>query len=170
MAPDKLETEIIKKLQRIEQKGKHLPDTYMVWTETILTGLAKLGRKHGYHVYTSKYKPKGYIDAGEWLYDPTWLQYDRHGYIKAMPLVLESELGPDSKDLIDDFCKLIVARADHRVMIFGANNKANAEEKITELIAELDHSGLSRNGDRYLFAGLLENNGTFLFQVYKISR
>jgi hypothetical protein len=168
MTADKLEVKIMAELRRLERKGNRIPDTYTAWTEAILTGLARLGKSLGYRVYTSKGNPKGDIDAGEWIYDLVWLSYNRDGYIQKMPLALESELSPNKKDLLDDFCKLLVARADHRVMIFSANNKAGAEKKIFELIDELEHCGLTCFGDRYLFAGLLENDGTFLTKLHKV--
>ncbi len=82
--------------------------------------------------------------------------------------MLESELGTDHADRVNDFCKLIVARADHRVMVFGASNSKKAQSTIDELIDEVHNTGFSRRGDRYLFAGLLESDGSFLCNVHVV--
>jgi len=66
--------------------------------------------------------------------------------------------------------KLLLASADHRLMVFGASNKLSAEKGIRELIHELGHCALTRYGDRYLFAGLVENDGSCLFQLHKARR
>jgi hypothetical protein len=83
-----------------------------------------------------------------------------------LPLVLESELGTDKVDRLNDFCKLLIARADHRVMIFGATERSRAQDIIDEFIEEVEGSRISCAGDRYLFAGLLESDGSFYFRNY----
>jgi hypothetical protein len=120
----------------------------------------------GCRVYTSKGNPKGDPDAGEWLYDQVWMRYDRNDYMKSVPLVLESELGTNKVDRLNDFCKLIIARADHRVMVFGASESARAQDIIDKFIEEVEHSGISSVGDRYVFAALLESDGSFYFRNY----
>jgi hypothetical protein len=46
-------------------------------------------------------------------------------------------------------------------MIFSANNERTAGRVINELIEEVEHTGLTRPGDRYLFAALREDDGLF---------
>ncbi len=168
MSPDSIESNVIAELRRIERRGERIPNRYSAWTNTILKGLGRLGRNLRFRVYTSRGNPRNDPDVGEWLYDLMWLRYDRQGYPQSIPLVLESELGADRRDRVDDFYKLLVARADHRIMIFCAANKSRAESIVDELVDELEHSGLSRRGDRYLLAGLLESDGTFLCTLQSV--
>ncbi len=163
---DSLESKVIQELKRVEVRGRYLPDRYAPWTKAILKSLAILGRGMGCKVYTSKGNPKGDPDVGEWLYDQVWMRYDRNDYMKSVPLVLESELGTNKVDRLNDFCKLFIARADHRVMIFGASGHPRAQHIIDEFMEEVERSTISCAGDRYLFASLLESDGSFYFRNY----
>lgn len=120
----------------------------------------------GCKVCTSKGNPTGDPDVGEWLYDQVWMKYDMDDYMKSVPLVLESELGTNKVDRLNDFCKLFIARADHRVMIFGANERSRAQQIIDQFVEEVECSRISCAGDRYVFAGLLELDGSFYFRNY----
>ncbi len=161
---DSLELKIVQELKGVEVRGHYLPDRCAPWTKAILKALAILGRSTGCKVYTSKGNPKGDPDVGEWLYDQAWIRYDRNDYMKTVPLVLESELGTNKVDRLNDFCKLIIARADHRIMIFSANDRRRAQNIIDEFVEEVEGSRISCTGDRYLFAGLLESDGSFYFR------
>ena len=163
---DSLESKVIQELKRVEARGRYFPNRYAPWTRAILKTLAFLGRSMKYKVYTSKGNPKGDPDVGEWLYDQVWIRYDRNDYMKSVPLVLESELGTNKVDRLNDFCKLIIARADHRVMVFGTSDSIHAQDIIDEFLEEVEHSRISCAGDRYLFAGLLESDGSFYFENY----
>lgn len=163
---DSLESEVIQELKKVEARGRYFPNRYAPWTKAILKILAVLGRSMSCKVYTSKGNPRGDPDVGEWLYDQVWIRYDRNDYMKSVPLVLESELGTNKLDRLNDFCKLIIARADHRVMVFGASDSAHAQGIIGEFVKEVEQSGISRARDRYLFAALLESDGSFYFRNY----
>ena len=91
-------------------------------------------------------------DGGEWLYDVTCLSYDAGGYIRRIPLVAESEWG-SKDDVYYDFEKLLLARADVRVMVFdgrvyGAANMDRFEE-FAKYIGKCDST---ETGDTYLLA------------------
>lgn len=161
---DSLESKVIQELKKVEARGRYFPNRYAPWAKAILKTLAVLGRSMGCKVYTSKGNPKGDPDVGEWLYDQAWIRYDRNGYMKSVPLVLESEFGTNKVDRLNDFCKLIIARADHRVMVFGASDSTHAQDIIDEFVKEIEHSRISRARDRFLFAALLESDGSFYFQ------
>ena len=163
---DSLESKVIQELKRVEARGRYFPNRYAPWTKAILKTLAVLGRSLGCKVYTSKGNPKGDPDVGEWLYDQVWIRYDRNDYMKSVPLVLESELGTNKVDRLNDFCKLIIARADHRVMVFGADDSTHGQDIIKEFVKEVEYSKISCSGDRYLFAALLESDGSFYFEKY----
>ena len=77
-------------------------------------------------------------DYGEWLYDVTWLKYERQrdglewpatALIEA-PLVAECEWGrgKNLEYIVEDFEKLLLARADVRLMIFDGNHKPGSKE------------------------------------------
>ena len=60
--------------------------------------------------------------TGGWLYDLTWVTVKGNDFVD-FPLVLESEWGLDNMYLDEDFRKLSVARAEHRIMIFQNKTK-----------------------------------------------
>ena len=82
---------------------------------------------------------------------------------RSIALVLESELPVDRREIVDDFCKLMVARARLRVMIYGASTRANADDLADAMIDELKGSALPEEADEFLLAGLREDTGTFAF-------
>jgi len=113
-----LETEIQNILDNIalDAEGKSWGDRE--WTKQIKSRLAGLGRKYKYWVYASQAEN---IDGGEWLFDLTWLNYSGNNLINV-ELALESEWNTNS--INDDFQKLLLARAELRVMIFQSKNVA----------------------------------------------
>jgi hypothetical protein len=130
------------------------------WTREILNRLGKLGHAMGYKVYASRCDEK---DGGEWLYDMAWLKY-RDGCLLDAQLALESEW--DTRRVQDDFEKLLVSRAKHRVMILDAKTQARADKRIDNLVQEIVRCELSELGDRYLFACWVKEPYDFCFRLY----
>ena len=100
------------------------------WTKAVKTKLCKIGREFGCKVGAGGVDN---LDYGEWLYDVTWLEYERESddfkwpsaaLIKA-PLVAECEWGRGNNlgYIVEDFEKLLLARADVRLMIFDGNHE-----------------------------------------------
>ena len=104
--------------------------------------------------------------GNEWLYDFTCLEYDSGRWLKGVPLVAECELANQDR-INDDSWKLLLARADVRLMIFNGNYYREGRESIPSkgledfrrYIRECTHT---RTGDTYLFAARLHDgeNGT----------
>lgn len=74
--------------------------------------LCEIGRERNYHVGA-----RG-VGFGEWLYDVTWLDYDSE-HLLSVPLVAEIEWSKEPDEIDHDFQKLLVARADLKLMIFA---------------------------------------------------
>ena len=117
------------------------------WTREVLTKIGKLAKDHGSKDYTSKGKGK----RGEWLYDLCWLQYsETDGYLKSMPLALESEWG-NWDAVCSDFEKLLLARAGLRVMVYGYDEDKDGEENVCQKLKKyFETFEGSMKGDRYL--------------------
>ncbi len=101
-----------------------------------------------YYVYTSGLRQPS-ADGGEWLFDVTCLSYYYDDFLKHVPLVAESEWGTEN-DIYDDFQKLLLARADVRVIIFDGA-RSPGYRRIFSILAKYiaRHEG-SRDGDTYL--------------------
>ncbi|MDE2756691.1 MAG: hypothetical protein OXI92_09115 [Acidobacteriota bacterium] len=147
------------------------------WTRQTMIALCGWGLRKGFHVCASKMKDEadmielaqkcGGIIQGEWLNDFTCLDHDDDGWLKRIPLVAESEWNDKKDEIEKDFKRLLVARADVRVMVFNGNRYRTDEsrssqgktsiesgglEKFTKYINECEHT---QAGDTYLLASRL---------------
>lgn len=110
-------------------------DGNSVWTKAIATKLCKIGKGSDFKYEVGAEVERENRNWGEWLYDVTWLKYDA-GCVVAAPLVAECEWG-NLEQIIDDFDKLLLARACVRLMIYdggyGAGSKWIAEQLATRV-------------------------------------
>ena len=126
----------------------------MVWTQSIKSELCRIGRgkefrcKVGAH---AREVAKCHRDYGEWLYDVTWLEYDRDDCVTAAHLVAECEWG-DITDIDEDFQKLLLARATVRLMIFDGNHKPKSPEIAKHLACQVRRFTRSGDEDAWLVA------------------
>jgi len=157
--PDEFELVIEDALRALAGRSEAALWTNATWTQEVRATIGALVRDRGYEWYAT--------DRGlsqEWLWDgAAWVQ--RNGWVIRQSLVMESEWGgPES--VKDDFQRLMVARAEHRLMIFGAYSERNAEKIIGELIEHLGRFEQSLPRDRYLFACWLNDKRAFMFRVH----
>jgi hypothetical protein len=138
--PDVIEVEIIGSVTGVAEKAvaEDWPDKE--WTRGILLAVGALGKRHGYYGCG----PGG--DQGGWLFDYVWIDNKRD----SLPLVLECEWGPTDVIIDDDFQKLRVARADHRVMIFQGGD---IEWHFDRMAKDVRSFAYTQRGDRYLLLG-----------------
>lgn len=160
---------IIKKIRKA--LNELLPDLLdkddATWTREIKTALGSLAKKKfGCYVATDLRDPEGNLqfDRKEWLYDVTCLKFDRDEYLKRVLLVVECEWGRKSS-IYYDFEKLLLARADVRVMIFTGSSDI-IDEVFTELAAYICKCEHTLPGDTYLLvAGEWDDdNGSWIFR------
>ena len=104
-----------------------------VWTKTIKTKLCEIGQDRFGCKVGARDVDKAARDYGEWLYDVTWLEYERYGLLIDAHLVAECEWS-DFEAIVEDFEKLLLARAGVRLMIFDGNYEPGSKE-IAERLA-----------------------------------
>ena len=131
------------------------------WTDTkgtkaVKTKLCEIGREFEFKVGAKRNEvEKAYRDFGEWLYDVTWLEYEPKpfpdGLLIDVHLVAECEWG-NFERIIEDFEKLLQARAGFRLMIFTGSNQANSEEIAERLAERVREFKRSRSEDDWLLA------------------
>ena len=135
-----------------ELNGQRLPD----WPQAVKTALCKAGRE-AFKDSAERVKlfASGVDDAadgGEWLCDVTWLLYDAESYIRCIPLVAQAQwLG--RRSVQDDFQKLLLARAELRVMVFDRNYWDSSEQAMAELAPHVTACERTEPDDIYLLAG-----------------
>jgi hypothetical protein len=164
--PDDLENGIITEANRIAEQGAGENwSSEREWTTRLVLGLSELGHSQGFYVCGRGCRAFG---QGEWLYDLLWLklQNEKTGDIVDVPMILESEWSPRPVNIEEDFYKLLIGRAQHRVMIFQQSS-AQALDKLTERFRQIirTFSG-TRDGDRYLFLGFNGADKKFTAESY----
>lgn len=135
------------------------------WTRLIKDSLAKEGLLRGYEICTSGFKDEY---NSEWLFDMVWYKEDEQKRLIDVPLVVESEWSTNHKQIKFDFEKLLVANAEHKLMICQSydHNKEDLEKYFYEAIQCYK---LNRKGERYLIAILDKdpNVETFAFPIFE---
>jgi len=125
---DSTEKEIQDILSIIAEEAIIQQWTDSIWTFKIKEGICDLGKKQGYTIQTNKQSSPN-ADWGEWLFDLTWLDYSK-GMVLEVPLALECEWSPSWDEIDADFQKLIISRANHRMMIFQQANLSKVKDII----------------------------------------
>jgi len=121
------------------------------WTAAVIRTVCELGERLGFEPCAKG--RKSHVGQGEWLYDAVWLHFGDEHHVTDVQLILESEWSPDLKDIEDDFLKLLVGRAAHRVMIFEQARSDELNGKFDHLQDQIKHFSQTRVGDRYLLLG-----------------
>ena len=136
------------------------------WSEGVKQELVRRGRENGYRTCASAIPDDAPAacqpDWGEWLYDLVWLDVpDQMFAVNGLPLVAEIEWGNEG-DVWDDFQKLLVARADVRVMVFD-----ECPGLVERLTRQIERFTGSVAGDRYLLASYADYRFTVV--EYEVS-
>lgn len=125
------------------------------WTKEVKTALCNACREAlkdtGQQVKLFASGVADATDGGEWLFDVTCLLYGDDGFMCRAPLVAESEWGLRS-EVGDDFEKLLLARADVRVMVVDRNYWDSTEDVAAELARYVAAHEKGTPTDTYLLA------------------
>lgn len=150
MQLDNLEQSIVARVNAIPERAvRETWNSDRDWTRAVLLELAGLGHECEFYVCGHGCSEFG---QGEWLYDLIWLQ-NEGDHIRDVPLVLESEWSPNFRSISDDFMKLLVSRAGHRVMVFQQKTAAEVKTVVERLVSQIQNFQHTQTGDRYLFLG-----------------
>ena len=92
----------------------------------------------------------------EWLWDVVWALWKSEddsspAHLDSLLLVVESEWGK-YEDVIEDFEKLLVARADVRVIVYDDLGRYKERLFEGEFESRINSYRGTKTGDRYLFA------------------
>ena len=99
-------------------------------------------------------------DGGAWI-------ENEFGWTIRQPLILESEWDRSDAGLKDDFQKLMVSRADLRLMVFQRATELEAKKAMSFLEDGARH-GISQNGDCYLLACWCNDRKNFVFETFTV--
>ena len=137
------------------------------WTKAIETELCRIGRESFRCKVYATDVPTNKKDGGEWLYDVTWLEYEKsgRGELTDALLVAECEWGSEQK-IEEDFEKLLLARAGVRVMIFHGGVKPGARSDL--LAGKVKAFNGSRTEDAWLLVAWERNGDGWRFRFFTI--
>lgn len=138
------------------------------FSSRIFPEFRKLAENMHYDARFTASEPRNY----EFLYDVSFLVTsgsfnERNGYfysqtpLKRTVLVLECEWSPREEEIIYDFSKLLLARADLRCLIFYRNSQDLLDSCIYRAKAAIAAFEQSDSSDRYLLCGLYARRPTF---------
>ena len=119
------------------------------------------------HITAAQVGPHGWnADHGEWLYDVTCLKYENPWPTQQkVLLVAEVEWGGGDSHaaVLDDFAKILVVRAEMRVMVYH-----KAHVPIKELAGYIHQCGDTQPGDTYILAAFGDPPDTPRIVYYQI--
>jgi hypothetical protein len=159
---DKTERAVCSALTRLDNDWWRYPNIDGAWTRAIKNKVGAIGRRLGYRVYAASSK---FERNGEWVFDLGWFKM-RGDIIVDLPLAMESEWWPDQA--MDDFQKLLVCRAHHRVMVLWTRKRASADRLIASLIRQVAAYRGSQRDDRYLFCCWVDNPEQLFFHSHVV--
>lgn len=190
---DPIEQEIVNALTAFGRIA--VANNYSVrdWTQGVKAVLGAIGHNRGYKIFSSIENnnqglpfdqirqqiqpainlavPSRTQFLGEWLYDILWWHGDDQRYIIECPLVAESEWGGKDAFFKDDFPKLLLARSEHRIVIFEgypeeSHRRNNVAERINWCKEQIRNFSCTQKGDRYLFCAWQWGKQEFLFDLF----
>lgn len=151
MEPKSLFEEISNLLDKVsEDAAKNKYETLRQWTDAILLGLYKLGRKKGYNVCTKSTLKTGEKHEGEYLTDLLWYK-EENQETKEYALIMECEWDLDIKKIVFYFEKLVIIESTYKLFICEAKEDSLEElmKKMKKIISNLYKQQVYQN---YLFA------------------
>lgn len=134
------------------------------WTMHLFGQLREVGILQGFEVRPHQ----GTQRASGWLYDLVWLRRNADDSLAEAFLVAESEWDPVKAKIIEDFEKLLLARAEVRIMIFNRRKHS----QVLDMFSDMDHRirafSVMQPGDHYFLAGLAWDSGMFEFHEIRL--
>jgi hypothetical protein len=153
----------------IAQSFISLPDrlgperTPRQWTTQVKEDIGSLGVTHGWDVCTSGFTHRF---EREWLYDLIWYRNSADGHLSEVYLVLESEWNGAAADIKNDFEKLLLAKAELKIMVFQCfdQNLSDLFELLERGIRAFEKRSAN---ETYILAAF--NNSSYSFDVRQIN-
>ena len=129
------------------------------WTKAFFDILKEIGIEEGHKVYSSSTStPIPEKDGGpEWLFDLSWsiesrLEDSWMTDYKGLKLICESEWNMSRDEVIYDFQKLLVGKADIKIMIVQFNKKETFD-KVMEWCKQAADISLRGDDSAYILIG-----------------
>jgi len=143
------------------------------WSDTLRTrevkrALVRVAKANGWQTAANQCEDAD--EKCEWLYDVLCYRADEgKESMTEVPLVAESEWGEEGA-IVEDFDKLLVARATYRVMVFRADSPKSVDDLVEKMRKRIENFR-GTAGDRFLFAGWVGNpESRFFFKLHVVDQ
>lgn len=164
--PDDLESSISIRIDELCARPEARNWKRGEWTEQTKNELAAMAHEKGFKAYASTCET---ADGGEWMFDLCWIDYS-NPILKAVPLAAEFEFNSKASAALEDFQKLLVARAEHRLMLFVPEGRnADHAEATASLVRDIPKFAQGVPGDRYQVGCWDEMVHRYRWQCWKLS-
>lgn len=99
-----------------------------IWTAAMLGAITKVGNRKGFFTCATRRNAKKASYGSEWVFDACWLKYEGET-LRNLTLAAECEWWAAKPiEHENDFSKLVVAKADLRLLICEVQNEKKREE------------------------------------------
>jgi len=159
---NRVERKLLRTLRGLDRQYLRIGRRAPKWTRAIKNAVGTLGRRLRYQVYASQCK---FDRNGEWMLDLAWSR-DLGEILTRLPLAMESEWDP--KDILWDFTKLVVVRADVRLMVFWGRTPERAERTVVDMLKQIRRLQGTTVGDRYLVCCWVEKPPILEWRSYVV--
>jgi len=160
---DKLEKEIAGELDRViieDKKVDGIGDE--AWTSLIKAKLCAMAHRKGFLVSADWCDG---ADTEKWLFDMVWTeQQSNPERFLGMPLAMEVEWAPSVDAIVRDFKKLLVVKAQQKVMVFQQPTPENVRNAFTILEDRIRCFQPRTPKERYLLAGFAFKQGVYVYE------
>ncbi len=156
-----VEREIYEALQgRVREFRAIKPGSDSVWTAGLKQVLYGLGEARQLQAWGTSSE-----HGAEWLWDVCWIKVGR-GWtdFRGVFLACEIEWKISRKALLEDFLKLVAAKADYRLFVFQASSVKSAEKRFEELMNVCPGS----EGARYLALAFVRDCDPLPYRAWTI--
>jgi hypothetical protein len=102
---------------------------------------------------------------GEWVFDLAWSRSEGSRFLR-LPFAMESEWSTSPYDILWDFGKLIIAKADLKLFVFQQRTEDEMTEMMNKLHGAIDDFEVKIPGEHYLLAGYRIHAGAFAFEQH----
>ena len=116
-----------------------------VWTKEVKQRLFDLGKLNGFSPFATV------PGCSEWLFDVTWIKNEGE-FIKDTVMLCESEWDLGKYSIDYDFTKLLLPKAELKVMIFNQRTMSAGDGLIQSFKKQIKLYRKSTNGEKYLFS------------------
>jgi len=126
---------LLRKKEQAKAKGDESKWKSEIWKSPRKNKDIKLRFQKEGNMLQYRSRPSSDTNAGEWLYDFVWREFDDKGNLLGLKLAMEIEVSDMSeKGIKYDFNKLLQADSDYKILVF----QLKTEDEVTTALSNFE--------------------------------